>query len=78
MVAFLTLFEESGLTPELVKEAYWCLVYHIPAGTAHSKEASLPTIVSISEKVTEFFDNSCCSRGIYFSLLSSGTRNLML
>ena len=59
MVVFLTLFEESGLIPELVKEAYWCLVYHIPAGTAHSKEASLPTILSISEKLIELFVNNC-------------------
>ena len=49
MVEFLILLEESGLSPESVIAAYWYLVYHIPAGTAHSSDTNLPTIFSTSE-----------------------------
>jgi len=57
---------------------YWNLVYHIPAGTAHSNETNFPTILSKSEKDTCFLLINELSKGKYFATLSSGTENLDL
>ena len=48
-VEFLTHFLVSDFSPVRVIAAYWCLVYHIPAGTAHSGDTNFPTLFSTSE-----------------------------
>ena len=77
-ILFVQDLEESGETPHCFMAAYWNLVYHIPTGTAHSKDTSLSTILSTWAKDTFTFAPRDCSKGRYLATLSSGTENLDL
>ena len=37
------ILEDDGSNPDNLSAAYCSLVYHMPAGTAHSKETNFPT-----------------------------------
>ena len=69
--SFTTFLEEDEI-PDFLKAAYCSLVYHIPAGTAHSKDTNLPTIFSSSAKDTHCLVIKSCKIGKCLDILSWG------